>query len=72
MECYLETALKRNKLRSHPVSLHTMRAIFAKMEPPDPEKFPWEQYHLTLKAEGELNAEKLYVLFSLFSFCFVS
>ena len=71
LECRLETALKRNNLRSHPVALHTMQAIFAKMEPPDSLKFPWEKYHLTLKEEGELNAQTLYVLFILFSSCFV-
>jgi len=71
LECRLETALRRNNLRSHPVSLHTMQAIFAKMELPNSLKFPWEKYHLTLKEEGELNAQTLYVLFSLFSSCFV-
>jgi len=32
-----------------------METMFKKMELPEPDKFPWEQYYLILKAEDELN-----------------
>lgn len=55
LECPLEVALKRNSARSDPVSSHTIETMFEKMELPEPDKFPWEQYYLILKAEDELN-----------------
>lgn len=61
LECPLEIAMQRNSSRSHPVSSQTMMTMSSKMEPPDPEKFPWEQHYLTLKTEEELNAETMYV-----------
>ena len=61
LECPLETALKRNSLRSCPVSLNTIKTMFTKMEPPEPEKFPWEQNFLILKADEEQDLETMYV-----------
>ena len=61
LDCPLEIALKRNSLRRHPVSSYTMETMFNKMEPPEPEKFPWEQHSLALKAEEELNIQTMYV-----------
>ena len=61
MECPLEIALKRNSSRSHPVSSFTLETMFNKMEPPEPEKFPWEQYHLVVKAEEEISIKTMYV-----------
>ena len=62
LECSLEIAEARNSSRSHPVASNTMRNMFSKMEPPEPEKFPWEQYSLTVKAEEELDVDIMYVL----------
>lgn len=62
LKCSLEIAETRNSLRSHPVASNTMRNMFSKMESPEPEKFPWEQYSLTIKAEEELDIEIMYVL----------
>lgn len=61
LNCPLEIAEKRNSLRSHPVAPNTMRNMFSKMEPPEPEKFPWEQYSLVIKAEEEPDIEIMYV-----------
>lgn len=61
LQCPFEIAEKRNSLRSHPVASNTMRTMFSKMEPPEPDKFPWEQYSLTIKAEEELDVEMMYV-----------
>ena len=61
LECPLETALKRNNLRSCPVSLNTIQTMYTKMEPPEPEKFPWEQNFLILKADEEQDVETMYV-----------
>ncbi|KAL9983574.1 hypothetical protein ACROYT_G005769 [Oculina patagonica] len=57
LNCPLEIAEKRNSLRSHPVVPNTMRNMFSKMEPPEAEKFPWEQYNLVIKAEEKPNIE---------------
>lgn len=59
LECPLEIAMQRNSSRSHPVSSQTMMTMSSKMEPPDPEKFPWEQHYLTLKTEEGLKAETM-------------
>lgn len=66
LDCHLETAVERNSLRSRPISLYTMQTMCAKMEPPDPEKFPWEKFHLTLKAEDELNVQTMEKVIQLF------
>lgn len=62
LKCPFEIAEKRNSLRSHPVASNTMMNMIHKMEPPEPEKFPWEQYNLVIKAEEELVTEIMYVL----------
>jgi len=62
LECSLEIAVARNSSRSNPVASNTMKNLFSKMEPPEPEKFPWEQCSLTIKAEEELDVEIMYVL----------
>ena len=61
VECPLEIALKRNNLRKLPVSSSTLETMFNRMEPPQPEKFPWEQYYLAVKAEEEISIETMYV-----------
>lgn len=62
LECSLEITEARNSLRSHPVASNTMRNMLSKLEPPEPDKFPWEQYSLTIKTEEELDVEIMYVL----------
>ena len=61
MECPLEIALKRNSLRNLPVSSSTLETMFNKMELPEPEKFPWEQYYVAVKAEEEISIKTMYV-----------
>lgn len=57
LKCSLEIAEERNNLRSHPVSSDTMKNMFSKMEPPEPDKFPWEQFSVTIKSGVQWDIE---------------
>lgn len=35
------------------MSSDTMKNMFSKMEPPEPDKFPWEQFSVTIKSEEQ-------------------
>ena len=55
MECPLEIAKKRNKLRNSEVTTDTIKAMVAKMEPPEPNKFTWEKFNLTVNSSKEVE-----------------
>ena len=39
------------------MSSDTMKNMFSKMEPPEPDKFPWEQFSVTFKSEVQWDIE---------------
>jgi tRNA uridine 5-carbamoylmethylation protein Kti12 len=48
IKCPVDAALKRNSLRKEPIDRNTIITMANKLEPPLPDKFPWEIYSMTL------------------------
>uniref|UniRef100_UPI00398F0632 L-seryl-tRNA(Sec) kinase n=1 Tax=Pristiophorus japonicus TaxID=55135 RepID=UPI00398F0632 len=68
LECPLELCLQRNLERSCLVNDETIVLMSAKIQPPDPEKNPWEKNSMILKSAENVLEEDIQKVFELLDF----
>ncbi|XP_031554254.1 L-seryl-tRNA(Sec) kinase-like [Actinia tenebrosa] len=65
IECPVNTALDRNSQRGNPIDRNTIVTMATKLEPPSPDKYPWEEYSMVLDANDDGTNSYLTRLLSL-------